>query len=329
MELPWRIKLRQAESHLNRFDQECARYVDESHVGFDFDTDIVEGSISVRLCADAPPPMLLGAIVGDVLHNLRSSLDSIAWETCQRAGVSADREHHVYFPIGTDASNWTSLARRRLPCVGAGQLRVFEELQPWFQDEVIRSHGLPVDPSWATRHPLARLHDLARRDRHRVPHPILARAGRSWLGVPEGVIAHLLEADQQPWTPGKVIVKWRVDPPARASEVDPSGETVLAFSEEAAAAGKSARDELHAMLTMTTEALRRIEVEVLEVVSPDEVAELTALRSALRDAQDALMTLVSDPHVIDNEYIDKYKQLANLVEVARLRYTTRWRELFE
>ena len=229
MELPWRVKLRQADVHLRRFEEECDLYVNASHVGFEYEMDQEAGSISVRLQADSEPPMLLGAIVGDVLHNLRSALDSIAWETCQRADVSPDREGNVYFPIGLDPKDWKSLAGSQLPSVAESHLQVFKELQPWFQDEISRGYGIEVDLSAATRHPLHRLHDLAKRDRHRVPHPILARAGDAWLGAPEGVTVEAVRAEPPPWDRGKVILKWWIDPASRVSEVDPNGEAILAL----------------------------------------------------------------------------------------------------
>lgn len=329
MELPWRVKLRQAEVHLRRFDEECAGFISSARVGFDFDTDIATGTISVHLRADDEPPMLLGAIVGDVLHNLRSALDSIAWETCQRAGVPAERERDVYFPIGTKPSGWKSLAGSQLPRVAPKQLRVFEELQPWFQDEVARSHGIEVGESAAAEHPLARLHDLASRDRHRVPHPILARAGWSWLGMPDGVTADLVHVSPRPWKPGQVILRWQVHPPDRAREAGPSGDPILAFSEEAAANGEAARDELRAMLGSTTEALRRVEVEVLEVVTPTEMAELESLRTTMRETQSAVQALMESPHVIDADYIDRYGTLNAKSDEARRAYSARWRELFD
>ncbi|HEX3222239.1 MAG TPA: hypothetical protein VHR35_06675, partial [Nocardioides sp.] len=47
------------------------------------EVDPEAGTILVRLQADAWPPAALGATIGDVLHNLRSAPDAVAWEACQ------------------------------------------------------------------------------------------------------------------------------------------------------------------------------------------------------------------------------------------------------
>jgi hypothetical protein len=321
--------LRQAEGHLRMFEAECNRHLAAANVGFGYDVDLEAGSISVILRADSEPPMVLGAIVGDVLHNLRSALDSIAWETCRRAGVLPKEERRVYFPVGDDPAEWTTLAERKLPRVSPHHLQVFRELQPWHDDEVANSLGVDVDPAAVSRHPLYRLHEMARHDRHRVPHPILARAGPTWLGAPEGVKAALIRENPAPWIPGDVILKWRIDPPSRVSDVHPEGRSILAFDDDAALRGQSALDELQQMAGAVTQALRRVEIEVLEVVTQDQIAELNQLQSDVSAADQALQGLLGSTDVVDSDYIDRYSELTEEVEAARLHFASRWRELFE
>jgi hypothetical protein len=263
--------------------------------------------------------MLLGAIVGDVLHNLRSALDSVAWETCQRAGVSINRESSVQFPVSSRPAQWKQLAESQLPNLSPPYLQIFKELQPWYQDEIARNCGIEVDLSATERHPMSRLHDMARRDRHRVPHPILARAGDTWLGTPDGVQVDAIQADPPPWKPDDVILKWRIDPVARAADVAPEGEAILAFSEQEALYGQSALDELRQMVEVVTHALRRVEFEILEVVTQQQVAELDELRTSVRAAQEALESMQRPAHIIDADYIDRCRDVAKEAESARTR----------
>lgn len=307
----------------------CAEYLRASRVGFVFDTDESTGRISVRLRADTEPPLSLGVIVGDVLHNLRSALDSAAWETCRRVGVEPEREAQVYFPIGVDPRRWSSQAERMLPGVTADRLRVFHELQPWFYAEVARGYGIEVDGSSAQQHPLYRLHQLGRVDRHRVPHPVLARAGLTWLGSPDGVDVAVQPGDQPPWGPGSLVLEWVVTPAGRVHDVSPAGEPVLALNEAAALAGLSASAELRAMRDAVASALRRIEIEVLRVVSPSLMAELAALESSLQEAEEALATLQNEPRVLDADRLRRHSLLLERRDVARSAYTQKWRELFE
>ena len=105
MEYPWRAKHQQAREHFGRFETAAEEYVARANFGLRYDRDPVEGTIGVRLHSDAEPPLLLGAIIGDVLHNLRSALDSVAWAVCQRAGVATSQEKGISFQL-VPIQNW-------------------------------------------------------------------------------------------------------------------------------------------------------------------------------------------------------------------------------
>ena len=114
--------------------------------------------------------------------------------------------------IDTDPAKWTDTAKDKLPGVTGDHLEVFRQLQPWFWDEEARAHGVAVFEPSADAHPLSRLHHLANVDRHRVPHPVLARAGDTWLGTPEGVSVKAVPVNYWGARPGDVLLEWRVDP---------------------------------------------------------------------------------------------------------------------
>jgi hypothetical protein len=329
MDFPWRLKQRQADAHLRQFADECAEYVSSAHVGFTYETDPVAGTIKVRLQADAEPPLSLGTIIGDVLHNLRSALDAVAWDACHRAGTTTPKQQkQIYFPIDTDPTKWANTAKNKLPNVVSSHVQVFERVQPWFWDEEARKHGVTVNHS-ADSHPLARLHDLAKIDRHRVPHPVLARAGDTWIGTPEGVKVGVVPGDVWRAKPGDVVVTWRVDPPSAVAEVDPSGEAILALSDEAVQHRQSALSELQSMQQHVVQATRWIEMDVLGVVTAADRAELDLLSTAFREAEDAVRSLFESEHVIDADYIDKYKHATAAEDAARAAYMERSHELFD
>jgi hypothetical protein len=329
VDFPWRLKQRQADTHLRRFADECAKYVRDANVGFAYETDPAAGTVTVRLQADAEPPSSLGATIGDVLHNLRSALDAVAWDACKRAGVlTPKQEKRVYFPLDTDPAKWTETAADKLPNLTASHVEVFEQLQPWYWDEQARKHGVEV-VSTAERHALARLNRLAKDDRHRVPHPVLARAGDTWLGTPEGVKVRIRPGEVWRAKPGDVVIEWLVDPPEAVSEVQPSGKVLLALSDEAARHRRSPLDELQAMQQAVIQATRRVEIDVLGVVTAADRAALDQLSEASREAGSALDALLTSEHGIDADYIDKYKRAAAADEQARAAYLTRWRELFD
>jgi hypothetical protein len=327
---PWRTKLRRAATHLKAFESACAEYLTTANVGFDFERNPAVGSILVRLRADAEPPLELGVIIGDFLHNARSALDAIAWETCQRAGVSPSRETDVYFPIGLKGSDWGSLAGSVIPNVTGADRDVFKSLQPWYWDEqAAQMLGETIDPERAARHPLRRLHDLATIDRHRVPHPILARAGHTWLGSPEGVQVTAMPADPWPVQPGGVVLEWKVDPPGAVVDVFPDGEAILVLSEDAAPSARSALQELQSMWGAVEVAVRTVEIEVLRIVTAGDMDELAQLHRDYEEARDALEDLRYTPHTLDEQFAERFRALRDARDEARDRLTLRRRDLFD
>ena len=205
-----------------------AKYLEASKAGFDYITDEQAGTVDVVLRAECEPPMVLGAIVGDVLHNLRSALAAIAWETCMRsgAGLTEKQERDIYFPLTWEPEKWPDAAKRLIG-VPAAQVQAFEYVQPWYFDEQVRKSGFDIPREFAQNEPLWQLHEMAKVDRHRTPHPLLARAGGTWLGTPEGGETALAAVDPPPWKPGKTILRWTVHPAKKVRQASPACQAIL------------------------------------------------------------------------------------------------------
>lgn len=122
---------------------------------------------------------------------------------------------------------------------------------------------------------------------------------------------------------------WRVDPPSATSEVQPSGDAILALSNEAARHRQPALAELQSMQQHVVQATRRVELDVLGVVTAADMAALDELNSAFREAEDAVRSLFESAHVIDADYIDKYKDATAAEDATRAAYMERWHELFD
>lgn len=100
------------------------------------------------------PPREWGLILGDVVHNLRSSLDHMVWDLVLLNGCIPDGS--VEFPIYWDRSKYDlkNEAARKLRGVHADAAQLIEEAQPY--------HGM--NPK---RHPLWLLRELDVIDKHR------------------------------------------------------------------------------------------------------------------------------------------------------------------
>jgi hypothetical protein len=264
-----------------------------------------------------------------VLHNVRSALDAIAWEVCQRTGVqlTIKQQRRIYFPITWEAAQWDE-ATKPLVGVAPEHLEAFKYLQPWYFDEQGRQLGVEIPAEYAKNEPLWQLHELAKIDRHRTLHPVLTQAGDTWLGTPEGVETALAGVDPPPWKPGSTILRWSVRPAHRVRDASPAGEAVLALTKSDDLRPPSALGTLQGFVAATDRALRHVEIEVLQIVTAADLAELTALGERWQDAQRAVQQARRQPGVLDRERFEHQKALTASEERANEAYRTRWHELF-
>lgn len=327
VDFPWRVKQRRADEHLRRLEAECDDYLRTAHVGFRHEADQQSGTLRVWLHADADPPAALSATIGDVLHNLRSALESVAWAACHAGPLTEEQEACVHFPIVRDCKDWWS-AKGALFNVSDSHRDVFRQLQPWFWDEEARKMGLDVAPD-PDRHPLVRLHKMAIDDRHRLPHVVLALAGDTYLTTNETVNVQAIARGGRLARPGDEVIEWRVDPPDAVTDVHPGGDPILALSEEAAFHRRSALDELRRMRDTVVQATRRVEIDVLGAVPVADLEGLAELNRAFIEAETGLRLVESADHIIDSDYLERYGQAQEAEQAARAYYLQRWHELFD
>lgn len=125
------------------------------------------------------PPGYLGTVIGDLLHNLRSSLDSIAYDFSVKAtpSLTSAQERRIGFPIARNAASFNSMAGTNLTFVAQDVRDEIERIQPY--------HGW--DPSWGD--PPSGLLVIANYnnvDKHRFVQPIPTMPFSSmWTRAPE------------------------------------------------------------------------------------------------------------------------------------------------
>jgi hypothetical protein len=106
-------KFRRADAHLEMLDVVWGKYLGSEPRPYDFIVHINPETGDHTIYAEIvrPPPAMLSVIVGDVLHNLRSGLDHLAWELVKRAGGKPGR--HTYFPICDSEERWLQEVEHR------------------------------------------------------------------------------------------------------------------------------------------------------------------------------------------------------------------------
>jgi hypothetical protein len=146
-------KLARGKEHLETLARECDGYLCAgptfaAEVFYDPEAEAVEPEFR----ADPMPPPRMGAIVGDIAHNLRSALDVAARQLAVANDEDAARErrHLVTFPL---TSSPEAFARSRpLAFFSESARRVIERLQPY----------------QVSMEALGWLRDLSNADKHRV-----------------------------------------------------------------------------------------------------------------------------------------------------------------
>lgn len=161
-----RAKIARAGDHLLTLDRESRRFVDDHTYRMEIESDPETGEQIVYLRAnripDTDPPLRLGVIAGDVLHNLRSALDHLVWQLATiGTGPKAPLNQ---FPIFSDPTKFSEKRDRYLHGVLEEHRIAIERYQPYRDTK--EGQALAI---------LASLNDI---DKHRVVHPGM-RFGRT------------------------------------------------------------------------------------------------------------------------------------------------------
>ena len=117
-------------SHLRRvIDEYSARQ--EKYVKVHYDSHGMRNFVLTHAPEDIPPDV--EPVIGDILHNCRSSLDHIMWEMIKIAGGQPDR--HTQFPVfssGGEFDNFKRDKRRQWQLLPQRMQAIIEREQPFY-----------------------------------------------------------------------------------------------------------------------------------------------------------------------------------------------------
>ena len=106
-----RLKIWRAEQHLKSLAREIDAYLARKPAYANIRrAEEKPGMVAHETFLAEPIPIELATIVGDIVHNLRTSLDLLASELVRMNGQSDDG---VYFPFATDANELEIAIKRR------------------------------------------------------------------------------------------------------------------------------------------------------------------------------------------------------------------------
>jgi hypothetical protein len=102
------------------------------------------------------PPLRLGVILGDVVHNLRSSLDHLMWQVTLLDGGTPNRS--TQFPIASKSEEqFEAMADTQIPGLNEEHRAFVKKVQPY-----------DAEPEAGRVHLVGALADLSNTDKHRV-----------------------------------------------------------------------------------------------------------------------------------------------------------------
>ena len=203
-----RAKLTRAGEHLDALEAAIGEFLDSEpfrgRPGVDTETE--ESVIRIQIVRE-PPVVEWGVAIGDVLHNLRSCLDHLAWHL---GGNPPPNEDTSEFPIFLDRAKYRRRGIERVVGAPPESQAIIEDLQP-FQ----RGDEAHLDPLWS-------LYDLSRFDKHRLLH--LSVAGLSgadyFVSAPAGSRSEFDTVRFGPFEDGKVIARWPLNPDSDVATPD-------------------------------------------------------------------------------------------------------------
>ena len=142
-----RLKLDRARSHLTELDNACSSYFDRNPCAIveeDFFKEPSLGALAFISRIREKPPLNISMIIGDIVHNLRTSLDLLA---CDLVRIAGKNSNAVYFPFCENPADLkATIKKRNIGKAGGDIVQLIETIQPYKGgNSILRSiHDLDV-----------------------------------------------------------------------------------------------------------------------------------------------------------------------------------------
>jgi hypothetical protein len=196
-----RAKLRRAGEHRLAFDRLFEEYLETEPYSIVFEFDPESGWHTFRWHVETEPPLEdLALIFGDILSNLRATLDYLVWQLVLSGGSRPGRQSG--FPIVKREKDWPVQGGAALKGVPEEWAELIESMQPFQR------------PDFPELHPLAILEQMNNINKHRfLPVAVLTAEEFSYLinvaEVPPGETFESRDFLEQPIADGGELARFR------------------------------------------------------------------------------------------------------------------------
>jgi hypothetical protein len=157
-----RAKLTRAAQQSRHLIEHCEAFQASQPVQFE---TVWDGDAHIIYVRGRFPPPYLGLILGEVVHDLRSALDQVAWALAeQHAGTALENRkvaRAISFPIASTEQAFNS--HPAMPYFDPEAWSVMEPMQPFKNEKTPRVNPLAIVQEWANT------------DKHRVLRPALGQ----------------------------------------------------------------------------------------------------------------------------------------------------------
>jgi len=200
----WRLKINRASTLRTELESIFKDYQATSPIEV-IDSDWDGSTLSVSLSVQRAPEAHWGTIVGDIVHNYHSTLDSIYFELIshfasksQKAFKKWDQEH-ISFPIFDTLEGFNSNTTQIKKYKAGAILQDLLSYQPFeYINEFVEEHQVQTVLSG---HLLKILRELSNLDKHRALHVIHFYLYTHAIGLPAGV--RLISGSNPSYFPGQ------------------------------------------------------------------------------------------------------------------------------
>lgn len=158
------LKQNRALAQIEQLNKLISSWVKESSMIID--AELREERLGVRVIFkgfNKPAPLdEWGLLAGECIHNMRSSLDNLAFALARLQCDPPDNPNRISFPIYKDQAKFMENGRRNIDQLPADAASLIEKIQPF------QRHGSGQGDS-PDKDPLALLQELNNADKHRIP----------------------------------------------------------------------------------------------------------------------------------------------------------------
>jgi hypothetical protein len=225
----WDRKLARAEEHMKALAEAIEGFVKTEPYEITRHLEAEDADHVYRFSKFTDPPECIGILIGDVVHNLRSSLDHIAFALAKQGSVAAgitmsrNQETGIQFPISDSPEQFNKqIGSGRLLYVEPEAKTIIERLQPYWL-----RRGDPRK-SW-----ISVLHRLDITDKHRtIPATGAVVTHGAYDALPGGPQPEMILARRtHEWGVGAEVVRFRFAEPHPEVDVDFSPSFTVAIEE--------------------------------------------------------------------------------------------------